>query len=297
MSDLVHDGIPIAAVLYGVSLALSLGCLAAAVAVRRRGLLLMRLGREGSSEPSPDAGRRRRSWVRFSASGRAPSIAAAIASGALGFSVVGPVGGLAGALGGAAVIRSIVRARERKRQERFDAELREFVTALGAAVRAGLSVRRGLVEAVGDVGEPLRGPLESSLRNLEVGAPLAGVLRDIASGLDSTDARLVATVLDIHQRVGGDLPSLLDEVGVTIGRRIAARRQVRALTAQGRASGAVLAALPVVFVGLLTLGSGDGLGAFYRSGQGSVLLAAGLGLNMIGFAWIRRIVGTKEAPA
>jgi tight adherence protein B len=85
---------------------------------------------------------------------------------------------------------------------------------------------------------------------------------------------------------------MLDEVTDIVGGRTETRRQARALSAQGRASGAVLAVLPVAFVGLLSGTSGSGLGAFYRTATGSALLLAGLALQGVGFLWLRRIART-----
>jgi tight adherence protein B len=79
-----------------------------------------------------------------------------------------------------------------------------------------------------------------------------------------------------------------------VGQRVEARRGSRALTAQGRASGAVLAVLPVAFVALLSGTGGNGLGAFYRTPLGASLLLLGTLLDAAGFAWIRRIVAGVE---
>jgi tight adherence protein B len=101
------------------------------------------------------------------------------------------------------------------------------------------------------------------------------------------------TALSVHRRSGGELPAMLEEVAEIIRQRLDARRQVRALTAQGRASGAVLAVLPVAFVTLLSGTSGDGLGAFYRTPLGLGLLSAGLVCEALGFLWIQRIVRVR----
>ncbi len=165
--------------------------------------------------------------------------------------------------------------------------MREAVGVLAAATRAGLSPRRALAECARDAYPPMRDLLQGALRRLDVGDPLARALAPL--GETGADGRLLVTLLSVHARTGGDLPRLLDDLAQTIGRRADARRQVRALTAQGRASGAVLAALPVLFVGLLSITSGGGLGAFYRTPAGSMFLLAGLCLEAVGFLWLRRL--------
>jgi tight adherence protein B len=83
-------------------------------------------------------------------------------------------------------------------------------------------------------------------------------------------------------------------VAEVVGDRVRSRREVRAITAQGRASGAILAVLPVAFVALLSGTGGEALGAFYRTSTGAGLLLAGLACDILGFLWIRRIVRRAE---
>jgi tight adherence protein B len=176
----------------------------------------------------------------------------------------------------------------------MEGQVREAVVALAAAVRAGRSIRGGLEEAAREVGPPLDVHLEEALHRLRVGGPLDATLRSLGNSIGSADAKLLVTVLDIHRRTGGDLPTMLDELADIVGQRADARRTVRALTAQGRASGAVLAVLPIAFVTLLSWTGGDGLGAFYRTPLGSGLLIAGLACDAAGFLWIRRIISPRS---
>lgn len=205
----------------------------------------------------------------------------------LGYRFAGPVGALGGAMGISLVLESWLARRRARIREQADDQFRDVLTALAAATRAGLSLRRGLTEAERDAEPPLRQTLQGALHRIEVGEPIDEALEDLASG--SSDARLVTTLLAVHRRTGGDLPSMLDEVTDIVGRRTETRRQARALSAQARASGAVLAVLPVAFVGLLSGTSGSGLGAFYRTATGSMLLLGGLALQAVGFFWLRRI--------
>jgi tight adherence protein B len=196
---------------------------------------------------------------------------------------------VAGTIGGPVAVESILARRKRRIAQLGDPQLREAVDALAAGLRAGLSLRRALAEAVRDAEPPLRPSLEGAVRRLEAGEPLDQAIGELAA-VDARDARLLTSLLAVHRRTGGDLPVVLDQVASIIGQRIEARRRVAAFTAQGRASGAVLAVLPVAFITLLSWTSGDGLGAFYRTPLGAALLVAGLVCDALGFMWIRRIV-------
>ena len=70
--------------------------------------------------------------------------------------------------------------------------------------------------------------------------------------MGSEDFHWVAQAIAIHREVGGNLAEVLDPVGHTIRERNQIRRQVKALSAEGKLSAWVLILLPVgVFAFLL----------------------------------------------
>lgn len=269
---------------YGGTAAAALLLAAAAAGHREREVVRRRVG--ASTEPR----------LRRAVPERQVRLAAAFAgASALGWHLAGPVGAAAAPAGVGLVLRASRERRSVEERDRFDEQLRDVAVGLAASTRAGLSLRRALREVTLEARPPLRPILERVVRRLEVGEPIADALAPLVQG--SPDARLLTAVLEMHQRTGGDLPVMLEELAGTIGRRVEARHQARALTAQGRASGAVLAVLPIAFVGLLSGTSGSALGAFYRTTLGSLLLLSGLALEAVGYLWLRRIVRGSEARA
>ena len=70
--------------------------------------------------------------------------------------------------------------------------------------------------------------------------------------MQSDDFEWVAQAIAINRETGGNLAEVLDQVGKTIRERNQIRRQVRALSAEGRLSAIILVALPIgVFLFLL----------------------------------------------
>ena len=290
-----------AAAVVGATVALSGWLAALGMAALRDEFLRARLGDHVSRGGPP--GRRsarlralaaRRGWPGRPMAYAGIWLTAATTGGMLGARLVGPVGLVLGAIGGPLGVEGLLSRRRQARAAAAELQLRDFAVALAAAVRAGLSIRLGLAEAARGLDEPLGPVLTAVLRDLESGRPIDDALGRIASDLDLPDAGLLVTALAVHRRTGGQLPDLLDELAEVVGQRVEARRGARALMAQGRASGAVLAALPVAFVALLSGTGGDGLGAFYRTPPGAGLLIVGVVLDAAGFVWIRRIVTRVE---
>jgi tight adherence protein B len=288
---------------YGVAIGAAGWLLALAVARRTRDRLAQRLGPSRENPPGrgglqpPKVLRTRaesRGWDRGPWSYGATLAGAAVATAVGGYVLAGPVAALAGTMAGPMAVEGALSRRVAGERVSAEEHLREVILAFAAGTRAGLSIRRAVAEAARDAGPPLAAELDRVVARMEVGEPLEAALDGLAARLDLPELRLVVTVLSVHRRTGGDLAVMLEEVADVVGDRIRSRREVRALTAQGRASGAVLAVLPIAFVALLSGTGGEALGAFYRSPLGAGLLAVGLVCEVLGFAWIRRIVRRAE---
>jgi len=175
------------------------------------------------------------------------------------------------------------------RSHRSDGDLGDVVAAVAAALRAGLSLPQALSYAAEEAEGPIRPRLEETVGRVRYGEPLDVALSRWAAG-GGEDDRLVCAALLMHRRTGGDLPTVLDRIAATLRERAAARAELRSLTAQARLSGAVLGLLPVGFFLFLALTSPGDVAAALRSPGGRAAIAAGLALQAVAFAWIRRIL-------
>ena len=110
--------------------------------------------------------------------------------------------------------------------------------------------------------------------------------------MDSVDLEWMASAIDIHRETGGNLAEILDNVGMTIRERQRMKRQIKAMTAEGRLSAYILTALPLAMAGLLAL-IHPGYFSEMGSGGGLVVLIVGGVFLLIGNAWIRKMVDIK----
>jgi tight adherence protein B len=208
----------------------------------------------------------------------------------LGLMVVGPAGLLIG--GGAAGAAPIlwIRRRRRLQDEALEAQMADLAASVAVAVRSGLSIPQAIAFAADEAEPPLRDRLDLIMAEQRVGAPLERALSAFADAVGTDDARLLVLILSTHARTGGNLAVALEEVAETLRHRVAARRELRALTAQGRVSGLILGILPIGFFLVLATTSRQDLGPVYRSPAGLGMVGAGLLLEALAFLWIRRIL-------
>ena len=213
--------------------------------------------------------------------------------------LVGAVGGwlLGGVIGAAlgAVVTVVGVGTLRRRgvariAAALDEELADAVRSLAAGMRAGLSVPQAIAYAARESEPPLADGLAKIVDRVEVGGELEDALGEWADGIGTDDARLVVGVLALHRRSGGDLPRVLDQVAATLRERSSATREVRALTAQARLSGAILGLLPIAFFGFLWLTSRADIEGAFASPIGVGAVIVGLVLEGIAFLWIRSLL-------
>ena len=156
-------------------------------------------------------------------------------------------------------------------------QLADAVSATAAGLRSGTFLPQSLAYARDEVDEPLRSDLDRLVGAIDVGVPIAEALDAWAEMHGTEDARLLAGVLDLHRRSGGDLPSVLDGLAVTLRERRNAQREVRALTAQARLSGVILGLLPIGFFAFLMLTSRHEMLEAIATPLGGSALGIGLG--------------------
>jgi tight adherence protein B len=111
-----------------------------------------------------------------------------------------------------------------------------------------------------------------------------------AERVGTEDARMFVMVTGIQARSGGNLAAALEEVARTVRHRVAMRRELRALSAQGRLSGAILGFLPIGFFIVLGVTSRDELEPVYRSGPGMALVVSGLAMQAVAYLWVRHLL-------
>jgi tight adherence protein B len=183
--------------------------------------------------------------------------------------------------------------RSAQRQVLIGEQLIDAVAGLGAALRAGLSLERALRFAAQEAESPLSDSLAVLIADIDLGEPMDHALERWALADGTPDARLLAGVLRLDRRSGGDLPRILDQVASTLRERREAEGEVRALTAQARLSGLILGLLPIGFFLFLLITSTKDVTAALHTPIGIGAVVLGSVLEVVAFMWIRHLLEVR----
>ena len=128
--------------------------------------------------------------------------------------------------------------------ESFTKQLPDTLNLLRGTLRAGFSLMQGIEAIASEVGDPMGVELRRVLAEARLGRPLDGALSDMATRLRSPDFEWAVMAIGIQREVGGNLAELLENVAETMRARERLRRDVKALTAEGRMSAIVIGIMP-----------------------------------------------------
>jgi tight adherence protein B len=97
----------------------------------------------------------------------------------------------------------------------------------------------------------------------------------------------------LQRQVGGNLAEVLSTVSQTIRDRYSLKRQIRALSAEGRLSSIILAVLPILLFMALMLLNPTFLKPLYTTTVGLMMLAGSAVLMILGVFWLKKITDIK----
>lgn len=104
---------------------------------------------------------------------------------------------------------------------------------------------------------------------------------------------LLNTAVIIQRQVGGNLAEIIDNISETIRDRLAIKRKIKTLTAQGRISGKLIGALPLFLLGVVSMINPTYMQPFFTTTFGYVMMAICAILEGIGFFVIQKLVNIK----
>jgi len=186
-----------------------------------------------------------------------------------------------------------VMRRRRRRINRLIEQLPDVFELIGQALRAGHSLGSG----IGLVSEQLPDPAGTEFARVfheqNLGVKIEDALVNMAERVDQLDLRFFVTAVLIQRQTGGDLAEVLDKIGTVIRERIQLFGMVQGLTAEGRLSGWVLLALPVVVFFVELYINPEYAQVLLTDPTGKMMLFGTVCMMLMGMAMIKKIVNIK----
>jgi tight adherence protein B len=183
-----------------------------------------------------------------------------------------------------------VRRKARGRVHDFEEQFPDCLEFISRSMRAGHAFSVAIEMAYREFSDPLASELRRAFEEQNLGQPLDIVLRKLAQRIPSMDVQFFVSAVLLQKRTGGNLAELLDKLAQLMRERFKLRARIRAVSAQGIMSGRILSAIPAGVAVMMFLVNPQYARFFIDDPVGHQLIAAGLGLQLVGYLIIRKIV-------
>jgi tight adherence protein B len=180
-----------------------------------------------------------------------------------------------------------------QRIRKFTSQLPDTLQLLASSLRAGFSFLQGVEAVAQEVPDPMGAELRRVIVEARLGRPVEAALEDCAGRMKSPDFDWAVMAVNIQREVGGNLADLLQTVSVTMVERERLRRDVKALTAEGRMSAIVLGCLPPGLAAVFYVTNPAYIRVLFNHLGGQIALGCAVVAMLIGFFWMKKVVDIK----
>jgi tight adherence protein B len=171
-------------------------------------------------------------------------------------------------------------------RRRIGRQTEEVIEILIAHLRAGQS----LVQSIGAVSDeaptPSRDEYGRVARRVALGAPVSEALRALERRTPVTSVALLISALNMHHRIGGDLPMLLRIAADSVRDQVRLQDELRTAAAGQMLAAYIVVALPVVLFAALYLIDRPYISGLLQPGW-NLLLVLGAVMEVVGFLIMR----------
>lgn len=174
-------------------------------------------------------------------------------------------------------------------KQRFLAVFPDTLDLIIRAVRAGIPAVQAICTAGVECEEPVRSTFKTMGDALLVGAELKEVLEHAAKRLQLADFSFFTVCLILQRETGGNLAETLENLAGIVRTRRDIRAKTKALTAEGRITSAIIATVPFVIAGLLSIVNRPYIALLFNTRAGHKMLVLSAVLMTVGLLMIRKI--------
>ena len=190
-------------------------------------------------------------------------------------------------LAGPAVVALIVRQR---RSRVISSQLPEALDMMVRSLRAGHGVSAAFKLVATEMPIPIAVEFARCFDEHNLGVDFRVAVENLTKRVpDNLDLRIFAMSVVLQHETGGNLVEILEQIAYTIRERYKFYGKLAALTAEGKVSGVILGALPLVVTAVLGATNGSYLSVLVDSPSGRMVALIGLLLWAAGVLWLFRL--------
>jgi tight adherence protein B len=183
--------------------------------------------------------------------------------------------------------------KRRARLKRFEDLFPETLEFISRSMRAGHAFSVSLEMIHREFQEPISGEFRRTFEEHNLGLPIEVALQKLSARVPSLDVHFFVSAVLLQKRTGGNLAEILDKLAYVIRERFKLRGRIRAVSAHGKMTATALSCIPIAVAILMFYTNPDYVNFFFKDDVGNIMLGAAVGLQLIGYAIMQKIVNIE----
>jgi tight adherence protein B len=189
--------------------------------------------------------------------------------------------------------RYIVDWMVQRRIKIYQGQMVDALTLLANGIRAGLSVPQALGMVVNELSPPVSQEFGLILQQNRIGVTLEECFENLAKRVPTEDNEMFVSSINILRETGGNLAETFDTIVAVIRERVRLQQKIDTYTAQGMFQGVTIALMPFAIAAIYAAQDPKSISGLVTHPLGIVMTFVALGLDIIGFLVILKIVKIK----
>ena len=180
-----------------------------------------------------------------------------------------------------------------KRFEAFELAFPDALDSLGRAMRAGHALAAGMEMVAYEAAQPVSGEFRKVLEEWRLGRSWDHALDHLVERVPLVSASLFVAAVKMQSRTGGKLHEILGSISDSLREASALDGEIKAISAHGKLTGAILTAMPVGIALMLNYTAPGYLDILVDNPIGKYLIVGAIAFLVAAHFVIRKILDIK----
>jgi tight adherence protein B len=181
-------------------------------------------------------------------------------------------------------------SKKNRRMKKFESQLPDAMDLIARSLKAGHAFSSGLKMVGDEFGDPVGAEFAKTVNEINLGVGVVDALKNLLNRVDCPDLNFFVISVVIQRETGGNLAEILENISRLVRERFKLHGRVRVLSAEGRLSAIILAALPFVIAFALAFLSPGYIVTLITDPIGNIMIGLALLLIIMGYLVMRRMI-------
>lgn len=177
-----------------------------------------------------------------------------------------------------------------KRLTSFTTQFPDAIDLIVRGLKAGLPVTESIQAVAQEMEDPIAVEFKTISDEIRFGKTMDEALWQASEKLDTAEFKFFVICISVQQETGGNLAETLANLSGILRGRAQLKLKIKAMSSEGKASAAIIGALPFIMLGVISALNFDYMNVMFTDPRGQLALLVGLIWMSVGMYIIKKLI-------